>query len=361
MKTVTLSLKIVSVLVLVAVSFLPSPTNSLTKQLFPIEQAEASHDAPFEIYAGQTGSVNACIHLTFAGTCKQGVIDAYVPGLSFNQEYVGMSSCSNGGQVAEYTTTQYDATGLTSVTQPTEMSFSMYAWEDTGGECEMLYGTVTAMVYPATPPDPTFTCSVNTPSQTIDPDSTTSYNIATTPLNGFSSAVNFTATITPPTANPPTVSFTNNGQVSAATTVAVISTTSTTSAGTYTINFIGSGGGETASCNAQLVVNLATADFQLTLTPSTGVVTNPNRSNIGSSPVFAVFASCTGGFAGPVTNLAASTTFSGVSLSLGSTTLACGSTTTLTVSNTGSVPAQQQSSMINTILESLIVTGQGQL
>lgn len=206
-----------------------------------------------------------------------------------------------------------------------------------------------------------FSCNVVPLTHTMDPGSSFAYEIRTSPSNGFNSPVTFTSSISPATGNAPSVSLPSTGQVPPATTVANVTTQSNTAANTYTITFIGNGGGVTASCNTQLRINPSTADFQLTLSPSTGVVPNPNRANIGSSPVFNIFASCTGGFAGPITNLEARTTFSGVSLSLGTTQIPCGGTTTLTVNNTSAIPSNQQSSIINTILESIQVIGKGQI
>ncbi len=326
-----------------------------------VKEADAIHcEGVIDITAGEVGSITGYVENSFSGACVPAQIyDGY--GVTFDSNVT--DTCIDGsGSWQVYSTSNYDATGVGSA-DGTIYQFLADVMTNTGGECEIVPGYVNIRINSGTPPDPTFTCSVSPSTQTIDPGSNTSYNISTTPLNGFNSPVTFTASLSPSSGTLPTVSFTNNGQVPAATTTANVSSTGSTSSGTYTITFTGNGGGKSAQCNpTQLVVNPAPPNFELTLSPSTGVTPDaPNRSNIGTSPVFTVFANCTGGFSGPVFNLAASSTFTGLTVTLGATSLACGATTTLTISNTGNIPSNQQSSIVNIISESLSVTGQGSI
>lgn len=218
-------------------------------------------------------------------------------------------------------------------------------------------------------PQASFSCSVTTNNATLDPGGTTSFNVQTQSSGGFNSSVSYSAAITPSPANAPTVtpaSFTQNSPYPS--TATTVSTSPNTPQGTYTVTYTGTSGGTTKTCSAQLVVNGAGGNFNIIITPAPappangiGSNTNPNRINIGSNARFQVFIECTGGFNGPVTEMLAQTTLNGVDLSLGATSLPCGGTTILTVSNSSSVPENQQSTITNVSSESIMVRGSGQL
>ncbi len=171
--------------------------------------------------------------------------------------------------------------------------------------------------------------------------------------NGFSSPVNFSASISPNTANPPTVSFANNGQVPSSTTTGVVTTSTTTTAGTYTITFNGDGGGVSRSCSVQLIVNAAARGFTLLVSPNSVDVAK------GNNATYTVTANCTGAFTGPVTQLSAASSFSGLSYSFSSTSVNCGASVTLTVSGTGSVPQEQLSTPELRANQTITVSGEG--
>lgn len=202
------------------------------------------------------------------------------------------------------------------------------------------------------PTTPTFNCAVVPASATVNPGSNASFSINTTAINGFNSPVTFSSSFSPSSGTLPTVSLVNNGQTPPATTTATVSTTQSTTSATYTITFSGTGGGQSGTCNAQFVVNPPQPDFSLVLSPLS------RTANIGTDVSFQVFANCTGGLSGPITGLTAATTFQGIPTpTLAATTLACGATTTVTVTGTASIPDIQQSTILNTILESVTVTG----
>ncbi len=103
--------------------------------------------------------------------------------------------------------------------------------------------------------NPDFSVSCTPATQTVAAGSTSSFNLSTTALSGFSSAVTFSHSFSPNTGTLPIVSYTNNGAVPSAATTAVVSTTTSTTLGTYTITFTGTGGGQTHTCAVNFVVN----------------------------------------------------------------------------------------------------------
>lgn len=210
---------------------------------------------------------------------------------------------------------------------------------------------------PTSPPEnPTFTLSCTPPTQTISPGGTTSFSLATTPSGGFNSAVNFTPSISPSSGTPPTVTFSNNGATPPATTTAVVTTTGSTTAGTYTITFTGTGGGSTEDCQTQLVVSSTPTSpgFSFNVTP------NPKQISKGTDAVFTVTPVCTGGFNQAIGRLQASSEFTGVAYSFSAPSVACNSSVTLTVSNTAVVPQNQLSTVGNVLYKMITVTGQAE-
>ena len=204
---------------------------------------------------------------------------------------------------------------------------------------------------------PSFTCSVSPTTHTVDAGSDYAYNITSNAVNGFNSAVTYTAVVTPDTTVKPAVSLPGTGQVPPGPTVASVSTTVSTTEGTYTLTFTGTGGGETAVCTTEFIVNPSGADFSLVVSPSTAQVGR------GDDQVYDVVAVCTGGLAGPIDNMTVvSSLMPGPTLTLGSTSIPCGGSTTLTVSNTILTNVQQLSDpgAISAIYNSITVTGRAQ-
>ncbi len=200
---------------------------------------------------------------------------------------------------------------------------------------------------------PTFSLSCGAGTTTITAGQTASFSLSTTAANGFNSAVNFSSSINPNPSYAPSVSFSNNGAVPDATTVATVSTVGATPGNTYTITFTGTGGGVTQTCSRQLVVNAVPAGFSLSVTPSSSSVMK------GNNATYTVTATCSGPFTGPVTNLTASSFYSNATYSFSSTSVGCGQSVTLTVGNTGSVPSNQLSTPQSQTAQTITVTGQG--
>ncbi len=201
-------------------------------------------------------------------------------------------------------------------------------------------------------PVPTFTVSCSPSTQTITAGGSTSFNLSTTPQNGFSSGVTFSHGFSPSSGTLPGISYTNNGAVPSSTTTANISTSTSTTVGTYTITFTGSGGGQSSGCSVTLTVNAAPAGtYTLSISPSSADVLK------GNSQAYTVSATCTGGLAGPITALSANSGFSNLSYTFSNTTINCGGSVTLTITNTGNVPSNQLSTPQSRLGQTLTVTG----
>lgn len=203
---------------------------------------------------------------------------------------------------------------------------------------------------------PSFSLSCSPVTQTITTGDTASFNLITTPIGTFASAVTFTSGITPTNSAPPTVSYENNGATPEATTRAVITTTASTTSGTYTLQFTGTGGGVTKNCSVQLVVNSVPSGFTI------GLTQNPQSVAQGQNAVFNVQVNCFGGFAGPVHSLAATIPFPNVTHTFSRTdNVTCGSSVTLTIGNTGSVPSGYLSPAppATQLYQTITVTGSG--
>jgi hypothetical protein len=199
-----------------------------------------------------------------------------------------------------------------------------------------------------------FSLSCTPGTTTITQGSSTSYALNTTAQNGFNSAVTFSSSITPSSGTLPQVSFTNNGAVPSATTTAVITTSSSTTPGTYTYTFTGDGGGQSHQCQTQLVVNALPRSLSFTVTPIPSGTTGVMK---GNNAQFNVQANCTGTFTSPVSSLAASSPFTGLTYTFSSPSVACGSSVTLTISNTGSLPPNELSTPQNINPKTITVTG----
>lgn len=103
--------------------------------------------------------------------------------------------------------------------------------------------------------NPDFSLSCTPPSTTIVAGSNTSFNLSTTAVDGFNSAVTFSHSFNPNSGTLPSVSYVNNGAVPSATTTANITTSGSTTPAVYTITFTGNGGGKTHQCNVTLTVS----------------------------------------------------------------------------------------------------------
>lgn len=226
---------------------------------------------------------------------------------------------------------------------------------------------------------PDFNCSPITPLTTINAGSDAVLGVNTTATAGYTDWVHYEVSIAPD-AGTPSGPLPILGQVSGvdthppSQTTVFIATYPDTAPGSYTITFRGNGGGYIHSCHPKLVVNPSNANFNLILSPTSEAVGipasqhTPNRVLSGNSKVFTIFAECTGGFTGPITNLVAQSEFVNVDLVINrpdtgdpnGRVLNCGATTTLTVDNTSSIQNVDLSSPSgNVLLKNITVSGNG--
>lgn len=321
-----------------------------------------------EIYPilSDTWSFQYTVRLDTSGNCKQAYAYTSDPWLRFIDQ-AQPDSCQ-GGYTRDYDASRYAGSNL-----PTDIPVQFTAvGMDFGGECVESTVSVTVRVMPETPT--ALTCTVNpNPMPNLNPGDSSAVVISTSAGAGFNSPVTFTSSITPSTGTPPSVSIdpSTNGRTPPATTTANVSSIASTTAGTYSITFTGTGGGETAQCSVQLTVNPAGRNFNLVIQPGTSTTGNPNATIVGNNYNYTVFAECTGGFTGPISNLVASTAFAGAVITFTNSgypppdnnrlaQLNCGATTPLVV-NTSSIGAEQQSTPQNFLLRDITVTGEGQL
>lgn len=219
-----------------------------------------------------------------------------------------------------------------------------------------------------------FSCTVTEATYSLEQGGSHVYTINSTSLGGFSSPVTFSASVIPGTGTPPQVTMSGgNPHTPSGTASAIAFAPSGTTAQTYTVTFSGSGGGKTASCNTQLIVNPQGPSFALVLTPvpytvspecpTSGTCTFPNGVLVQDNLAYQLFVECTGGFSGPVTSLIATVAYQGATITFNNGTtllpsLACGATTPVTV-NTSGVQSVDASTPQGVIMRNILITGQG--
>lgn len=345
------------------------------------------NDQPIQIMAGTSGTLSVAPHAVadFAGGCLPGFIQD-AASVTFNQDPNPSGDCNFNSQILRnYVSTTYDATAINGLTVPQTYTFTVEGVQNSGGECVPAYGYIDITILPDAPA-PDFSCSSVTGLIQIDPGSDATPVFSTTGENGFNSPVHFNVSIeadpgTPNGTAPTLESVINNDQIPSATTSANFRTSAQTTAGSYTVVFSGSGGGQSHTCRSQIVVNSSSQNFNLTISPAAETSPylppeneTPNRILQNNIKYYNVFAECTGGFAGPVTNLEANISFAGPIVTLdGPTlpdvgiTLACGSQKRMTVTGTGFIDDQSLSSPSalsspagrDLILRNIVVTGRG--
>jgi hypothetical protein len=130
---------------------------------------------------------------------------------------------------------------------------------------------------------PDFTMSSSPSSQTVVQGTSTSYNLTTAPLNGFSAQINFSVSGLPSGAagafspNPATGSSTLS-----------VTTTASTPTGSYTLTITGTSGPLSHSATATMVVVPPFPDFTLSSSPSSQTVLpgNPVAYNLAITPIY---------------------------------------------------------------------------
>jgi hypothetical protein len=179
------------------------------------------------------------------------------------------------------------------------------------------------------PPPPDFSLSASPGSQSVTQGNGTSYTVTVTPLNNYSGSVTLTVGGCPAnttcTVNSP-VAVTSP---TAATSTLTVTTTASTPTGSSTLTVTGTSGTLSHSTSVTLVVNPpAQADFSLSASPTSRVVTR------GGSTTYTVTVTPANGFNGSVT-LTVSGCPSGSTCTFSQNPLSSGSST-LTVTTTAS-------------------------
>ncbi|MDE1178228.1 MAG: SMP-30/gluconolactonase/LRE family protein [Edaphobacter sp.] len=176
-------------------------------------------------------------------------------------------------------------------------------------------------------PTPDFSISATPNSQTVAQGSNTTYTTTISPLNGF------TDTVSPSVSGLPAGATANFIAASAAnprTWALMVSTATTTAAGTYTLTITGTSGTLSHSTTATLVV-LGPPDFSVTASPSSQTVTQ------GNSTTYTASISALSGFTGTV-NLSVSGLPTGATASFSPTSASGSGNSTLTVSTASTTP-----------------------
>lgn len=170
-------------------------------------------------------------------------------------------------------------------------------------------------------PTPDFSIAATPSSQTVTQGSSTTYTTTVTPLNGFTDTVSPTVSGLPTGA---TASFVPASAVNPSTWALVVSTTTTTAAGTYTLTITGTSGTLLHSATVTMFVP-GPPDFRLTASPSSQPVAPGNNATYTTS------ISALNGFASTVA-LNVSGLPTGATASFNPTSVAGSGNSTLTVS-----------------------------
>ena len=175
----------------------------------------------------------------------------------------------------------------------------------------------------AAPPAPDFAISTSPSSQTVAQGNSTSYTVTVTAQNGFTGAVNLSASGFDPSA---TGTFNPSSVAGGGTSTLNVTTTSTAATGTFPITITGSSGSLTHTTGATLVVT-GPPDFAISASPTSQTVTQ------GSSTTYTVTVSATNGFTNGVA-LSATGFDTGASGLFNPASIAGSGTSTLTVTTT---------------------------
>ena len=179
------------------------------------------------------------------------------------------------------------------------------------------------------PPKPDFSLSVAPTSQTVVQGNGTSYTLTVTPSGGFTGNANLSLSALPAGVN---ATFnTNPIQNGSGTSTLNVTTTSSTTPGTYSLTITAANGSLTHSATVTLVVNSAAApDFSLSAAPASQTVVHGNGTS------YTLTLTQSNGFAGSV-SLSLGALPAGVKATFNTNPIPNGSgTSTLTVTTTSS-------------------------
>jgi regulation of enolase protein 1 (concanavalin A-like superfamily)/uncharacterized membrane protein len=176
-------------------------------------------------------------------------------------------------------------------------------------------------------PTADFSISATPSSQTVAQGSNTTYTTTISPLNGFTDTVSLNVSGLPAGA---TANFIPASAVNPRTWALMVSTATTTAAGTYTVTISGTSGTLSHSTTVTLVVS-GPPDFSISASPSSQTVTQGNGTTYTAS------ISALSGFTGTV-NLSVSGLPTGATASFNPTSVGGSGNSTLTVSTATTTP-----------------------
>ncbi|HTC93911.1 MAG TPA: thaumatin family protein [Terriglobales bacterium] len=328
----------------------PPPTTGYTITFCPdsaVPNANPNTNPTFTITAtndGQTvtpGSsvtynLNVAASSTFTGTVKLSV--AHLPQSCTWSG--GKSACTTAASSATFSATSVSLTPnavvpvtmtiKTSATTPPILQTSNI---EVIGQSGALQNVWEGQITVADPSAPDYTLQV-TPnaSQTIQPGGSITYNLALTPVNGFSGAVTLASFVTVPgtaTFNPATVTLSGGGSQTAKFTIA---SSSTATKKTYYPLITAYSGSRLHDFQANLTLSTGgTPDFTIAAAPGSQSVAQ------GNSTTYTVSVSAQNGFTGSVA-LGVSGLPSGSSASFNPASVSGSGTSTLTVATASSTP-----------------------
>jgi uncharacterized membrane protein len=177
------------------------------------------------------------------------------------------------------------------VTTTSTLAAGSYPFTITGTSGSIVHTSPATLVV-TTAPQPDFSLSATPSSQSVLAGNGTSYTATVGALNGYTGTVSFTVSGLPSgangTFNPLTVTTSGSSTLS-------VTTSGTTTPGSYPLTITGTDGTHTHTAGVTLVVTSPAADFGLTVTPSSLTV---RRKSSGS---YTVTVTPANGFTGTVT------------------------------------------------------------
>jgi len=140
--------------------------------------------------------------------------------------------------------------------------------------------------------EPTFTIAASALSPNfVNPGTSATSTITVGAVNGFSSSVALTCSVSPTTANPPTCGFSPSSVTPGTPSNLTVTTTASTTPATYTVTVTGTSGGFMHTA----ITGLSVQDFSIAASPL-----NPGSVNPGGSSTSTITLGALNGFSNPV-------------------------------------------------------------
>ncbi|GEM_PF-612178 len=182
-------------------------------------------------------------------------------------------------------------------------------------------------IVPLGPPTPDFSISASPSSVSVVQGSPATYNISTSPINGFTGSITLSASGLPSGA---TASFSPPSVTAGSGSTLTITTLSTTPVGSSSVTVTGTSGSLSHGAAPVTLTVAPPPDFSVSVTPSSFTISP------GGTATYTVSASALNGFTGSIT-LSANNLPSGATGSFNPTAITPGITSTLTITTTSSI------------------------